>query len=289
MSRRPQVEEIESSEDETGNDSDPSIDDPTDFAPLRPSTVQRAPQIPNPSLISPADIPGNAQISPSQYKHFATLYPVYFDAARKRASGRRVKKSLAVHNPLAHTLAQACSSLGLNTVYEPHKFHPKDWANPGRVKVDMGTANVPRIHLSTVVQSNVGTKITKANGKGPLCKRHLYALIGHYLVKHPTRFDDPLRATPMPGLDLPSGNEVTQPTKPKGWIMGDILPLHSPALSGGPINEDMFKDVLGQMAQGGGMGQLGNAMGAMSGMRGGESVASGSRDGKGGGAKKTRS
>jgi len=60
---------------------------------------------------------------------------VYFDITRSRALGRKVSKSLAVENPLAREIADACGSLGLKAVFEPGKTHPKDWSNPGRVRV----------------------------------------------------------------------------------------------------------------------------------------------------------
>jgi signal recognition particle subunit SRP19 len=60
---------------------------------------------------------------------------VYFDITRSRALGRKVSKELAVENPLAREIADACGSLGLKAVFEPGKTHPKDWSNPGRVRV----------------------------------------------------------------------------------------------------------------------------------------------------------
>jgi len=63
------------------------------------------------------------------------LYPVYFDASVTRVQGRRIAKELAVKNPLALTIANAVSQRGLMSVFEPIRTHPKDWANPGRVRV----------------------------------------------------------------------------------------------------------------------------------------------------------
>ncbi|KUI58029.1 Signal recognition particle SEC65 subunit [Cytospora mali] len=71
------------------------------------------------------------------YAAFQCLYPVYFDATRTRAEGRRVAKELAVANPLAREIVNACRDLRLQTVFEPDKMHPQDWANPGRVKVQL--------------------------------------------------------------------------------------------------------------------------------------------------------
>lgn len=44
-------------------------------------------------------------------------------------------KELAVSNPLASEIATAVASLGLQVMLDAWKRHPKDWANPGRVKV----------------------------------------------------------------------------------------------------------------------------------------------------------
>lgn len=41
----------------------------------------------------------------------------------------------AVKNPLAREIVDAVQLLGLKTVFEPGKTHPRDWANPGRVRV----------------------------------------------------------------------------------------------------------------------------------------------------------
>ena len=46
-------------------------------------------------------------------------------------------KELAVKNPLAREIADAAIGLGLEVVLEVGKMHPKDWANPGRVKVGL--------------------------------------------------------------------------------------------------------------------------------------------------------
>lgn len=73
-------------------------------------------------------------------KNYQCIYPVYFDATRSREEGRRIRREDAVSNPLAREIADAlayvASSYGvdLRIVLEPTKTHPKDWANPGRVK-----------------------------------------------------------------------------------------------------------------------------------------------------------
>lgn len=135
MSRQAHIEEV--------SDSDPEDMDPLDFD---PAFSQQ-------SIISPANIPAPTASAPSQPpfrpppqqaqqeqrreipKHFHCLYPVYFDSTRSRAEGRKVGKKHAVENPLARDMVDAVQMLGLQVALEPEKIHPKDWANPGRVRV----------------------------------------------------------------------------------------------------------------------------------------------------------
>lgn len=123
-------------EEVSDSDSDPSIDDPTSFPPsqslLHPSHLPPPSYQPNAQRQQP---PPPTTTDPSAHKHYQCLYPLYFDAGRTRAQGRRVGAAHAVHNPLARTIVDAVAELGLRTVFEPGKMHPKDWANPGRVRV----------------------------------------------------------------------------------------------------------------------------------------------------------
>lgn len=147
MSRNARIEEVSDS------DSDPSDMDPSDFD---PANIMQ-------SIINPADIPSKARQQPQptpmdmpelqphmpgrppasqaadreRTKHYQCLYPIYFDSTRSRAEGRRVGKDQGVANPLAQDIAQAVAQLGTagQVVFEPGKVHPKDWANPGRVRV----------------------------------------------------------------------------------------------------------------------------------------------------------
>ena len=48
----------------------------------------------------------------------------------------------AVKNPLAREIVDACQRLGLEVVFEPGKVHPKDWANPGRVRVGLRRSRI---------------------------------------------------------------------------------------------------------------------------------------------------
>ncbi|KAI7292349.1 hypothetical protein KC315_g19510 [Hortaea werneckii] len=88
----------------------------------------------------------------------------------------------------------------------------------------------------------------------------------------------------------PKDNKLPKPAIPKGWKMGEILPLHSPALSGGGVSDNMFKDMMAEMGGGGGMpGMPGMpGMGGLPGMGGGGAGPSGGGGNAGGQQKKVK-
>lgn len=130
----PRVEEVT---DSSGSDSDPDIIDIDTIVPApRPQSTT------NPTLTPSSQIPvtssrPNPGFDANTAKRWVCLYPVYFDASRTRQEGRRVGKELAVLNPLARTMADACANVGLRVFIDVGKTHPKDWANCGRVKVEL--------------------------------------------------------------------------------------------------------------------------------------------------------
>lgn len=140
---------------DSDNDSDPPEMDIDDFDPKdimqsiinpanvpstsTPDQINSMQSMQSDSMLRP-QFPGRPPASQAadleRTKHYQCLYPVYFDSTRSRAEGRRVGKDQAVPNPLAQDIAQAVSQLGVagQVVFEPGKVHPKDWANPGRVR-----------------------------------------------------------------------------------------------------------------------------------------------------------
>lgn len=196
-----------------------------------PSSAASFPSIPtkagNVPLLNPQDM--------DQFKHWNVIYPIYFDKRRARAEGRRVSEKLAVENPLAETLMHACRELRIRTVFEANKTHPKDWANPGRVRVDLS-------------ENFGGTRKLKN-------KRHLFTLLAEYLQAHPTTERTPFEsalfqqvAARQEGFRAP---ESAKPLAvPNGWKINDVLPLNSRALSGGKADEEMMSQLQGQMFPG---------------------------------------
>ena len=180
-----------------------------------------------------------------------------------------MSKELAVPNPLATEIVNACAQLRLSVVLEAGKLHPKDWANPGRVKVNL--KEFIRLHGE--------------NGKVKN-KHHLYILVAQHLKRHPTTDDSPaLRvvvrgAGPPPREMLEEGKPWPRPAVPRGWKMSELLPYYSPAMTGGGVSENFLKDMMKEMgpggmpgmpgagAGGGGMPDMASLMQSMGGMGG---------------------
>ncbi|KAI1381332.1 signal recognition particle, SRP19 subunit [Hypoxylon crocopeplum] len=286
----PRIEEVSDSDL-----SDPSEGDIEDFvesdilrqkAPAPPSTTtSRSAQPPpfsssNPQMHHPSASPQTAQVQANDIKDYQMLYPVYFDATRSRAEGRRVSKTLAVANPLAREIAAACANLRLSPVFEAHRVHPKDWANPGRV----------RVKLPSKTKTGSGGSPYAAQVKN---KHHLYILVAKHLQAHPTTDQsDALRRVRVPGLNVPEDGEAwPRPAVPRGWKMGELLPAYSAAMTGGGVSENAFKDMMREMQGGGGgggggpadmMSMLGQGMGGMGGAGAGPSESGGGGGGGGG-------
>ncbi|KAG4440341.1 hypothetical protein IFR05_004193 [Cadophora sp. M221] len=259
------IEEISDSDPSEGDISDVSDDfDEREILRARPSAVPK-PQV-APSLINPSNIPSagqRTQIAPdgtqfvqaedqSKYASFECLYPVYFDVSRSRREGRMVGKELAVENPLAREIVNACAGLGLETLFEPTKIHPKDWSNPGRVKIKLK-----------------GGRITNIKNK-----HHLYTQVSAHLKKNLST-QKTASMVHVPGIPPPDKSKpYPEPAVPKGWKMNTLLPHYSPALTGGGVSDNFFKDMMAEMQGAGGAGGAGGMPGmpdlsAMQAMMGG--------------------
>ncbi|PSR83235.1 signal recognition particle, SRP19 subunit [Coniella lustricola] len=293
----PRIEEVEDSDLEM---SDPSEGDIEDFAEtdiLRsrttPSSSRQTPAsaaaVKNAKthLLNPSQIPSVSSGPPTAggsgttggysiptttstkaYAGFQCLYPIYFDASRTRAEGRRVSKELAVSNPLAREIVNACRDLRLQTLFEPEKTHPRDWANPGRVKVQLK-------------DGSGGAAAAAATASGVKNKHQLYILVAQHLRNNPTTDKSAALWERIPGGPPPPERTKAypKPAVPRGWKIGDMLPYYSPAMTGGGVSENLFKDMMKEM-----QGGAGGAGGLPGGMPGGMDMASllGSMGGMGG-------
>lgn len=100
---------------------------------------------------------------PEHMKSWKVIYPVYFDKTRSVKQGRRVPFEQAVLNPLAVIISDACLSLGFEAALEITKQHPKDWANPGRVRVNIKDGSPKRVifkKISAYLKSKPVTSVT---------------------------------------------------------------------------------------------------------------------------------
>jgi signal recognition particle subunit SRP19 len=280
MSRHARIEEVSDS------DSDPEVMDPSSFDPAQ---FSRSAITPAAASGIPSSAPKTGFISHAdsdKYKGYQCLYPLYFDKRRSRAEGRRVGKELAVENPLARDIVDAAQELGMNVVFEPAKMHPKDWANPGRVRVLIkqdGKAVNSRVknsechsycRLSPFAQfryhiGHYAVSYCAVSRSGhvsltplsPQTEHHLYILVSRHLLANPTTPASPLRLK-LPNVPMPDPSKPIPPVAiPRGWKMGTILPIHSPALSGGGVSENFFKEMMGELqgqVEGGASGGDGN-------------------------------
>lgn len=286
----PRVEEVEDSDVEMSDPSEGDIDDFAETDILRSRTASKPAQQqqqPPPAgakshILSPGNIPtvssgpptaggggGDYSIpttaSAKAYAGFQCLYPVYFDAARTRAEGRRVPRSLAVASPLAREIVNACRDLRLQTLFEPEKTHPKDWANPGRVKVQPLRAASP--------------------AAGVRNKHQLYVLVAQHLRNNPAGERSAALWEQIPGGPAPPdrAKPYPRPAVPRGWKVGEFLPYYSPAITGGGVSENLLQDMMKEMqGAGGGMPgmpggmDMASLLGGMGGMGGGVGGGSGS-------------
>lgn len=166
----------------------------------------------------------SAATIPEHMKQWSVIYPVYFDKSKSVKEGRRVPLEYAVANPLAVLISDACQSLGFEHALEITKTHPKDWANPGRVRVNL------------------------AKGSG---KTQIYAQIAKYLKANPANREN---AREKMYQQIAQFDSLQPLAVPRNMKLPKILPGVSPALSARKTIDDMMSMDGGQMAKMMGMG-----------------------------------
>ena len=100
-----------------------------------------------------------------------------------------------------------------------------------------------------------------------MAERQLMQIIGSYLKTNPSNERTPLklRLPQIPHQDKPA----PPPAVPRGWKLNTILPLHSSALTGGGVSDNILKDMMAEMGNAGGLpGGMPN-LGALQNMFGG--------------------
>lgn len=173
---------------------------------------------PGPSDSNMRRLNPSAQI-PDHMKQWAVIYPIYFDKTRSVKEGRRVSKSLAVDNPIAVLISDACQSLGFESALEINKTHPNDWSNPGRV----------RVHLPATTKKN-----------------DVYSDISMFLKLHPVTRES---AREQMYSQIAEFDSLEPLAVPRNMKLHKILPGVSPAVSARKTIDQMMNMEGGDMAK----------------------------------------
>jgi len=131
-SRGALIQSIDSDEDD---DEEPGTDFGTSIGAGHSSPSHSgAGPVPTGNQLGQGDVPTVSDLTP--YKKWICIYPIYVDAKRSYSSGsRRIAREKALWWPLSKDIADAASRMGLSVLHEINKTHPRDWENPGRVRV----------------------------------------------------------------------------------------------------------------------------------------------------------
>lgn len=97
-----------------------------------------------------------AQVPRQNVRGWSMIYPVYIDRARSTNKGRLVGKEFCVDEPVAPVMAECCHRLGLSTVFEGDKRHPKDPLVFGRIRIKLFRDGGDK---STFINTKFKTKI----------------------------------------------------------------------------------------------------------------------------------
>ncbi|CAO1620024.1 unnamed protein product [Sympodiomycopsis kandeliae] len=250
---------------------------------------------------TPRDIQSESQDPNSAAsKKWITLYPIYFDTKKSHKVGeRRVAWRQSCLFPHSLGIAKSVSRLNLKFSHEPGKTHPRDWENPGRVKVqifneetdqpiklEISNKNQLIKEVAKIMQTLCGgpppiaiPKREKKQNSKKVQKQEQSAVASSSKTGKKPATSTPSTATPsskpLSSLEKHSAGtssrlnqlhryQQLQPYMPPPHIK---LPPHSPSMSADLLNMDMNKAMNpgGANAQAGGqpnpMGALGSMMG----------------------------
>ncbi|KZO92034.1 signal recognition particle, SRP19 subunit [Calocera viscosa TUFC12733] len=162
-------------------------------------------------------------------KKWTTLYPIYIDAKRPlHKNERRVPRLASVWWPLSSDMGEACARMGFNTLHDQEKRHPKDWENPGRVKVQFKRDG-------RLVNPAIKTK-----------KQLLLRISAYIHTKRP-------ESAPTPETSAPTKNAkgITKTPSPPGPVppINQRLPANSPLVETGMLVESMKQSLANEKGQ----------------------------------------
>ncbi|KAG1440893.1 hypothetical protein G6F56_011727 [Rhizopus delemar] len=189
------------------------------------SNFQPTPEPKNDHISVATGPQGVRRLSPDQYKDWVTVYPCYIDVDKSTQQGRKVAQKSSVKEPHAYHMAVAVQRLGFSVVYE-NKRHPKDWANVGRVRVQLKTNDKrcinPKIasrkqlyaaiaEIMPIVQKESSVPNTYASPLITLEEVDEQRKAQGLPALSDMQFNNPL----APGGGAPGGAPQTPPAKPK--------------------------------------------------------------------------
>ncbi|EKM56508.1 uncharacterized protein PHACADRAFT_253679 [Phanerochaete carnosa HHB-10118-sp] len=155
------------------------------------------------------------------YLKWTCIYPIYIDAKRPYGTGeRRIARQKAVWWPLSRDIAEAASRLGLGVLHEGQKAHPRDWENPGRVRVQWkkdGRLMNPSIKTKKQLLELISMQIQMQKPD--------------HVPKLPYSFASDMPAEPAPAPTPSKGKQPASKTVGKGTTAGTTL---SPAAASLP-------------------------------------------------------
>mmetsp|Transcript_105985 Transcript_105985/g.147763 ORF Transcript_105985/g.147763 Transcript_105985/m.147763 type:complete len:115 (-) Transcript_105985:106-450(-) len=76
-----------------------------------------------------------SEAASAEAKRWKSIYPAYLDKNKTVKEGRRVPKEKGVERPTVQEIGEICQYYELKFHIEVRKAYPKDWINPGRVKI----------------------------------------------------------------------------------------------------------------------------------------------------------
>lgn len=184
------------------------------------------------------------------HKHWTCVYPIYLDAKQRYRKGcRRVAYEKAVLHPNSQYISNAAKQLRLEYMHEPYRTHPRDWANPGRVKIKLhkDDGSLVRSDLPTkqkLLEALATTLQPVAGGKPP-----------------------PLPVVKQPKSKRGAPARARNPMRERERVIrriavDEIYPPHSPAVPAGMLGMDLSK-MAGAAGALQNMGPLGSMMSSM--------------------------
>ncbi|KAI6037606.1 signal recognition particle, SRP19 subunit [Pisolithus marmoratus] len=208
-SRAAILEEITASDDQDSSiEEEDDDDDDRGTVPGPASAFRSAPP-------SGSDAPpSNAITDITPYKHWSCIYPIYIDAKRPYGKGeRRIAREKSVWWPLSKDIADATNRLGLGTIHEVNKVHPRDWENPGRVRVQWKKDG-------RLVNTAIGTKRQLLEAISLQIQR----IKPDNIPRPPYAMSAQATTLTTPVVKAPTSNKGKQPAKSKAGTAATLQP-----------------------------------------------------------------